>query len=557
MALNFQQFKTLRDQGLSVEQIKKFESGEHPGQPDLKQQTPKNTDTGGVLGSIKGGLSTLGGEFNKRSEQTGEILGRQDEGTWSKLGQIFGQGTGLGADVIGTGLSTALSAGTRLIPGGETVEKAVGGAFESAIGKVMSSDAAKNTMDAYNKFKQEHPEAAGNLEALGNVVNLAASLYGGKGAGVFTKTGVKTAGEVVGDVAGIAAKGIEKKLAEKPAQEALNVISRDISTSSKKEIEEAAKLGTKGITKPGIFTKPKLVTSAEDTRIAKSVEGIVKESNHPLENIDAVKSEITNLAEQTSSLPKEFDIRRNPNLESKLKDKLNAAKEESSVIFGGDKTLENNYKAVIDEFTKIMSKKGKNLSAVLDARKEFDQVIKQKFPNIFDKFGGDNVRANAVKDIRMAANDFVAEQLPEGNKFKELLSKQSDMYRAVDRIEKKVVPELKSQQYGKLLGLIKKHPFVSAEAALGIGATGSAMAGIVTNPVALSGLALYGSYKLGKKVLTSENVQKGLSSFLKTSAKVLNPEEKQAVQGIIDGIKGGTKSFTEKSKTKVKLFTKK
>jgi hypothetical protein len=40
----------------------------------------------------------------------------------------------------------------------------------------------------------------------------------------------------------------------------------------------------------------------------------------------------------------------------------------------------------------------------------------------------------AIMDVRATLNDFIAEWLPKWNKFKELLKKQSNMYRAIDML---------------------------------------------------------------------------------------------------------------------------
>ena len=96
----------------------------------------------------------------------------------------------------------------------------------------------------------------------------------------------------------------------------------------------------------------------------------------------------------------------------------------------------------------------------------------------------------------------------------------------------------------KVWGAIKKHPYLSAEAAktLGTGTAigvGGAFAHAVTSPSSLAILATYGSVKIGKIVLHSPQVARMLSEVLRVSGKALTSEERSAIQGQIGLLKSG------------------
>lgn len=390
----------------------------------------------------------------------------------------------------------------------------------------------------WDKFKKSYPQEAQHIESAANYLNIIPARMG-------AKVGAEVVAPNVGKVAGKAATVLEKKSAEQLSQDTLNMVKRNFSNMTKGAKGEQAKATAAGLTekKPGFFQPTTLKTTKQDVEIAKSVEGIVDQKAHVSENVDSIRKKIGELAEQTKSLPAGNE---KPLNHGKLNEVLNAAKEESSVVFAGEAGMENTYNQTIKAFTDILDKKPKTLSSVLEARKEFDKLMNDKFPTWASKFQGDNVRANAIYDVRKAANDFVAGELPEGNQFKALLKQQSNMYRAAERISINAgaAGAIDPSKFQKLTSVMRKHPWVTAEAAAAAGAAGglSAMAhygfgsglvNTITSPAALSALAIYGTYKIGKTVLTSQSVQKGLIQFLRATEKKLAPAEKQAVLKVV------------------------
>jgi len=222
---------------------------------------------------------------------------------------------------------------------------------------------------------------------------------------------------------------------------------------------------------------------------------------------------------------------------SQLRSFLDDAKAESQVIFGGDKTLEKNYDTIIDEFVKIQNSKSNKLSDLLQSRKDFDAVINKKFPNIFDKFGTDNVRANAVKDVRNKVNQFIAEALPEGNEFRDELFEISDMYKAIDNIAAQTAGKVNKNIIERTTNFIRKNPILSVAGATGL--TISSLTGVLANPVTLSILAGGTAIKLGKRTVSSRNLKRALVSILEQVEEKglkMAPKQKQAFDSLILGL---------------------
>jgi len=194
----------------------------------------------------------------------------------------------------------------------------------------------------------------------------------------------------------------------------------------------------------------------------------------------------------------------------------------------------------MDEMFNQLGKQKNNLSGLLQARKDFDKLIKQKFPKIFDKIGGDNVRSNAVMDVRRAVNDFIEVKLPEGNPFKSQLKQQSDMYIAAKNISENTAKLVDIGATQRVISLLRQNPVVA-------GVTGGiltfgALQGLLVNPLVLGSLLTIGTVKVGKEIITSKALKRGLIKILnaidngviKSTNSVL---DKQAIQGIVDSIK--------------------
>lgn len=457
-----------------------------------------------------GFFSRLGGDIKQRVSNLRESSQLVDEGKQGNVGfgfQTAGQLAGLIGDVATEGVT---SAWRTLAP--KSAQEGLAKRGEELAG----SGAAQSLMGKYQGFKEAHPVAAKNVEA---GLNIASLLPVGKGASLAARP--------VGEAAGVAATQVEKQIAKKALEEALILIEPQL---TKKTATTALKKGLGKITRTGALA---LEASPADYRIANAIKDFVDISKSIPDNITSLKTGIAEISDKVIQ-----GLREHPAIfnENQMRSFLDKTKESSRVIFGTDAALNNQYDSVIDLYMEQLGKQKNVLEGALEARKQFDNIIEQKFPNLYNNPASDVVRVNAIKDVRRAVNDFIANKLPEGNEFKSALKQQSEMFTAIDRMAVKQYAAANKELLDQVSSVFKRHPIATAAGLVGIGTTLS-----LSNPIVLASILLYGSYKVGKKVITMRN----LAKILRTTQKVLNPQEKKAINAILRAMRNSIGLTTE------------
>lgn len=230
--------------------------------------------------------------------------------------------------------------------------------------------------------------------------------------------GLGVGGAAAHGISGTAGSLVNKALKGKSAFETALEISRPkITPTLEQQAFNEGRVGQRTM-----FSGAPIAPSATETRIAEAIQPLVEEGRITAKmaesNPSAVKSEIDQEVhginqgvKQLINQPK-FNA---PFTENQLNKYLQSAKADNKILFGGDTTLERAYDTVIDEFKTYV--RTKNVSGLFDARQEFDSFIRSKYPNVFkpNKLGiinpADNVKQNALLDIRTAANEMVADML--------------------------------------------------------------------------------------------------------------------------------------------------
>jgi hypothetical protein len=215
----------------------------------------------------------------------------------------------------------------------------------------------------------------------------------------------------------------------------------------------------------GLLKTTEITPSQRDYELAETVKDIVSSKKTNTANIYNLRSEIDKSANEVITGLRKNDAIYNNN---QIKSILNQAKnsEDRQLTLAGDEAAIKAYDGAISVFMKILDRKPKTLSGLLDARKEFDQVAKRSIKNVFEK---DNIKSLAVQDIRRTANEFIAAKLPVGHPFLNLLKKQNLMYEAIENISKSTSKDVGTNLIQRGLSTIKKNPLVSTAAALGAG----------------------------------------------------------------------------------------
>jgi hypothetical protein len=394
--LNEQQIRNyLREQGREQEADNYFGGSESENMAQDK----------GFLGNIATDIRTR--STNVASSRTMVDSGRQTllEGGLQTAGQM----AGLAGDVVTRG-AEALTPNFIKEPLTRLTEK------------VAQTEPVQDAVGAYTKWAETNPRAAKDLEAIINI----GSLIGG--AKVASKTG-----EAVLSGAKKAAVGLAAGRAERGTIKNFDKIV-EIVRPELNQAERAAALSSGQGKIKGVFRTTVIEPSKRDIEIANAAKGVVDPRKSLVENIQRSNKAIEILAKRTE----EGLIKNNSIFNvGEFSNALKAAKENSRVLFGSEKTLENTYDAVMAEMVKHLNKYPKTISGALKARKDFDAVIKQKFPKLLSSQAGDDIRRNAVLDVRRTVNEFIADKLPEGNQFKNYLKRQNLLYDAIENMSKK------------------------------------------------------------------------------------------------------------------------
>lgn len=251
--------------------------------------------------------------------------------------------------------------------------------------------------------------------------------------------------------AGAGALGLAGKALNKIATRGDDVISyaKELTAPRLTPKEAEAAIAAGRVTEPGLLKKSKIIPSKKDELVAESVVDVVSPKNSLVENVDAIKEKIsqTNLGVRNMIADRKIPFNRN-----QLRSRLDAASEENKLVFASEPTAERTYNAVVDEFMKHVEK-GDTLG-LFEARQNFDQVPAIKKLLESEKLG-ENVRKQIVLDVRRAANEYIAEQLPANNPYRAALMQESRMIDALGNIADQ---NARSIGMNKIEMLLKEYP---------------------------------------------------------------------------------------------------
>lgn len=231
------------------------------------------------------------------------------------------------------------------------------------------------------------------------------------------------------------------------------------------------RVGEQGIeqgrmTAPGLFRGSKIVPSTKDKLVSESIQDVVSPKKDISQNIEAIRGKISTTNAGVKDAIREQKI---PFNEGQLRSRLNAAKEENKLIFASDATAERTYNAVVDEFMGHVGKK--DTLGLFEARQSFDKIPAIK--KLLDTQSlGENVRRQIVLDVRRAANEYIADQLPAGSAYREVLRNESRMIEALGNIAEKNYTTIGKN---KLQLLTEEYPILKwiVSGAVGGGAVGA------------------------------------------------------------------------------------
>ena len=177
-------------------------------------------------------------------------------------------------------------------------------------------------------------------------------------------------------------------------------------------------------------------------------------------------------------------------------------------------------KKIIAHTQKLIDINGYTASGLLQTRKDLDKWARaQKGGNIFDP-AKDNAISASIAEIRQTLNNLIAEKVPDV-RVKEMLKKQSTLFRALDNIDPKVASEANNLLSRIVHDIEDKIPikgdaYKRALLVLGIGGAGTFISPAITGTVAATAATAYAI-----KGLRSPKAKKALGAILIQTDKAI------------------------------------
>lgn len=260
-------------------------------------------------------------------------------------------------------------------------------------------------------------------------------------------------------------KAGEEYVAKRAAAKTEDFI-KDLITPELTPTKTAQAIKTGKVKEGGMFSDRDITEAVpffeETAKAVAEVPGISK-SNTFLQNANAIYSHIGTVAEDLKSQIKGKGFFSPNEFNGYMKDASDKLNEIPSLTREATEVA-NKY---LTQFNKLVKKNGYTPEGLLQARKEFDNLLPDKklSPDI------ENGITEAVRYIRQGANDFLASKVPDVA-VKEMLAKQTALYNAMDNIAPKAAKEGKN----KVVRWLKAHPTIVNTAKnaglVGLGAVG-------------------------------------------------------------------------------------
>lgn len=298
----------------------------------------------------------------------------------------------------------------------------------------------------------------------GGVMGASEAMQENKGVGDVVIEGVKGAvgGGAAGGVLGGVAAGTTAALNNK-VKDAIEIFKNPARRAERKALQETLEITMPELSKAekataiaqgrgseqGALKLANISANNRDIEVAQTVKNIINPTEGYIPNIQKIRSEISNEADAVIQSLKNNDAIFNKN-QLRVKIKMG----DKPLSLQADDKLNKMYDLAENKFMDFVEKNPKNLSGLLQARKQFDSWVDKEVPKIWEDTTSKPLH-NALRQMRSNANDFIAEKLPAGNQFKESLKRQSLMYDAIDNMSDKAAKEIGTNAPQRFM---KKHP---------------------------------------------------------------------------------------------------
>lgn len=322
--------------------------------------------------------------------------------------------------------------------------------FGLATGKGVdqSEMLGQKTVQAKLAGGESYPKVAGQA-----ALDAASVLPVGKGVGL-AKTGIAKLVQKTG-----ISKFLADRVEKKATQAAISAV--DPTLKSKKLELAYQKVGTGDRTvKPqSLFGEQALEPDEQTIRLGTRLKGTLR-GRSGTENLENIATDMKRTEDEISTLLKgDPDVVYNadkPTLMKSLEGQRSGIPREFSAI----KDSKNVYESVIQFAQKTVQQSDDSVEGIRNARVAFDAQAKREFPSAY-KDGKIDIKTpagRAIKGVRDELNEHLYKTAPEGSKIKDLILREADLFRAIERIAPDAA---KKEGLSRVREIIKRHPYIA------------------------------------------------------------------------------------------------
>lgn len=466
-------------------------------------------------------------------------------------------GANLAEDMARVPLETArtFGRGAREIAGGagdivyEALPEGLRTGLANKTEEFLAGKNGQRLVGALAKFNTAQPEiAASTLDVLETATLGATSALEKPGLKILTK-GVEGAEKATGSLGKTMVEGgrvLERRAQAKSVDAAVEATMPFFPSEANKAAEAYRSFAQKeGRVEGNRLTGFKVKPSERDLAVAESIMDVFDPKKTPFENRRPIERQIAELGRQNESVIKQHDsIFNKGQIKSYIQNSIEDA--DHQLLFAGEEAAKKAYDDVIETLLDVVQE-GK-LSGLFSGRQELDNIA-QKYLEKYSKSyqlginSINDIKTQAVIDVRRAANDYVIETIaktnPQASKaLQSSLGRQTLMFEALKRMEKNGNKVLK--EGGLIDGLFsfsQRYPKIS----LAVG--GLALVGgwkvkdIVSDPLVILTLLTGGSAYVGGRILTSQAFARGLGSILTKYGNQMTSVERDGIEALLTKIK--------------------
>lgn len=417
-------------------------------------------DVPGYVNSVKDNyMSYSSGQSNPNQENTPDQE-QPEEGLGQKLaGRLGDAGTALTdaasgkinplsgiLQAVGAGagaVNDTAMAGIEHIPVVGGLVKGAEGLLGQGVKAAANTGIGKSVVGGIQSFQQNHPELSGDIGAAGNILGAAGLVTG------------------AGELKDIAGNAVGRALGKDALSGTIDAISPEIKNATKAGAKNAAKQGLEksGIT--GTISRTEDPLMREAAPVVQEIAPKFDKLKTYTEKLDAVQEGIGTLANQLRTNLSSMEVQ--PILTAEdlgaLSEGIQTQIAENPLLTGDAGVTAQR---IFDQFTKFLPKgRDIQMTDVLDARQKLDSWIQGlKGGTVFDP-AKENAISVALRSVRQGANNLMEAKAPSAG-VKQLLRKQSLLYKVIENIAPKASKEVGSTGFSRLLlshpktvGLIK------------------------------------------------------------------------------------------------------